>query len=268
MSKRFAGKVVLVTAGGSGIGEATCEAFAREGASLMIADVNQPQGEAVAERLRGGGADKVRFCRTDVTSDEEVERLVRATVESFGGLHIAVNVVGVMHREAAGPLLHLNSTVGWDFTVAATLSSMFLSCKYEIAHMIDHGGGSIVNVASVGGVRYVPESGAAYGASKAGVIHLTKFAALSYAEHGIRVNCLAPGVTETPVLRTAAEVLNPDLSPDGALAKFTQEVVTEHAIKRMVQPSEQANAVLWLSSEEAAMVTGLVLAVDGGYMAR
>ena len=263
---RFSNKSVLVTAGGSGIGEATCEAFVREGARLMIADINAESGGAVAARLRAAGGD-VHFVRADVTSEEEVERLVSDTVSRLGGLQIAANVVGLAHAESIGPMIHESTAYGWDQTIAGTLRSVFLCSKHEIAHMIGHGGGAIVNVSSCAGFRYIPESGAAYASAKAAVAHFSKFAALSYAQYGIRVNSLAPGVTVTGAFPYHAEATYPELSPEDALKKYIDVVTARHAIKRGVKPGEQANAILWLCSDEAEMVTGHIMSVDGGLAA-
>lgn len=257
-SQRFADKVVLVTAGASGIGAATVEAFAREGARVMVSDINAPAGEAMAERLRTGGTD-ARFVRADATVEEDIARLIRSTIETFGALHVAANVVGDVHPEAAGPEFHQQSLAGWDATLAVSLRSTFLSMKHEVAHMIEHGGGAICNVTSLAGLLHVPESGAAYAAAKAGVIRLTKFAAISYAERGVRANCVAPGVTPTPAYYKAG--------PEGA-KMLIERMLEGHAIKRIIEPGEQAAAILWLCSAEAAMVTGQVLAVDGGWTAR
>jgi NAD(P)-dependent dehydrogenase (short-subunit alcohol dehydrogenase family) len=258
MSQRFADKVVLVTAGASGIGAATVEAFAREGARVMVSDINAAAGEAMAERLRAGGTD-ARFVRADATVEQDIARLIRSTVEAFGALHVAANVVGDVHPEAAGPELHQQSLAGWEATLAVSLRSTFLSMKHEIAHMIEHGGGAICNVTSLAGLLHVPESGAAYAAAKAGVIRLTKFAAIHYAERGLRANCIAPGVTPTPAYYKAG--------PEAA-KMLIDRMLEGHAIKRVIEPGEQAAAILWLCSAEAAMVTGQVLAVDGGWTAR
>jgi NAD(P)-dependent dehydrogenase (short-subunit alcohol dehydrogenase family) len=258
MSERFTNKVVLVTAGASGIGAATVDAFAREGARIMVSDINAVGGEAMVERLRSGGIE-ARFLRADATVEEDVERLIRTTVETYGALHVAANVVGDAHPGAAGPEFHMQSLLSWEATLAVSLRSVFLSMKHQIAHMIDHGGGAICNVTSLSGLLHVPESGAAYAAAKAGVIRLTKFAAINYAQRGIRVNCIAPGVTPTPAYYKAG--------PEGA-KMLIERMLEGHAIKRVIEPGEQAAAILWLCSNDAAMVTGHVLPVDGGWTAR
>ena len=253
----FTDKTALVTAGSAGIGAATVEAFAQQGANVMIADVNQTAGQAMADRLTESGY-KAAFIHTDATDEEAMEAAIRKTVETFGGLHLAANIVGYAHPEAMGPEFHLQSVLGWDETFSFTLRSTFIAMKHEIAHMVNHGGGVICNVASLAGLLYVPDSGVAYGAAKTGVIRLTKFAAVNYADRGIRVNCIAPGTTPTE----AFQKIGP--GADALIAKL----VDEHAIKRPIEPSEQAEAISWLCSDSASMITGHVLPVDGGWQAK
>ncbi len=257
MAGRFEGKVALVTAAGAGIGAATADAFARQGASVMLSDINAAAGEAHAEALRSEGC-KAQFLRCDATNEEEVQALVRKTVETFGGLHIAGNIVGDAHPQASGAEFHLQSLESWEHTFAVSLRSVFLSMKHEIAHMIDNGGGAIANVTSLAALSYVGVSGAAYSASKAGVIRLTKFAAVTYAERGIRVNCIAPGVTPT-------EAYNKGGVEMGQMV--INLLLPFQAIKRPIATSEQATAIAWLCSDEASMITGHTLPVDGGWMA-
>jgi NAD(P)-dependent dehydrogenase (short-subunit alcohol dehydrogenase family) len=259
MQKRFDGKAVLVTAAAGGIGEAAAIGFAKEGASVMLSDINAEAGEAAAQRLRDEGA-TAEFIQADGTAEADVERIVNATVEKFGGLHIAANVIGEAIGDAAhGPEFHTQSVAGWDGTMAVCLRTAFLGMKHQIAHMIENGGGSIVNVASMAGMAFVPESGAAYSAAKAGIIHLTRFAAVQYAERGVRVNCVAPGVTPTNAYYKAG----PEMAE-----MIINRMLQEQAIRRPIEASEQAAGMLWLCSDDAAMVTGHTLPIEGGWNAR
>lgn len=258
MTGRFAGKVALVTAAADGIGAATARAFAENGACVILADINVERGEQRAEALRGAGY-QVRFVKTDATSEEEVEAVVRRTIEIFGGLHLAANVVGDAHPEAAGPEFHQQSLAGFDHTISMCLRTTFLCLKHQIAYMVDHGGGAIANVTSLAGMLYNGWGGAGYGAGKAAVIRLTKFAAVSYADRGIRVNCIAPGVTPTRAYYKSG--------PEYARTLIDEQVVNQ-PIRRAIEPSEQAAGIMWLCSDDAAMVTGHVLPIDGGWTAQ
>ena len=258
MSLKFENKVALVTAAADGIGKATAEAFAAQGAAVMLADINAELGEASAKQLRDGGANAA-FFKVDGTLEDEVAALVQHTITTFGGLHLAANIIGDSRGDAHGPELHNQSLEGWEDTVAVSLRSTFLCLKHEIAHMIEHGGGNIVNVSSIAGCRYIPEGGAAYGAAKAGVVQLTKFAAVTYADRGVRVNCIAPGTTPT----AAFEKGGPE-----AAKMLTERMLEGHAIKRVIKTSEQAAGIAWLCSDEASMITGHMLPIDGGWMAR
>lgn len=253
----FSNKVALVTAAGAGIGAATAEIFAARGAQVMLSDINAEAGQAMADKLSARGH-SVAFKRADATKEDDIAALVAATTDRFGGLHIAANVVGDAHRNAAGPEFHEQSLEAWDFTMAVSLSSVFLSMKHEIAHMLAHGGGSIVNVASLAGMLYVGASGAAYAAAKAGVVRLTKFAAVSYADRGVRVNCIAPGVTPTEAYNKAGKEVG---------QMVIDQLLAYQPIKRTIATSEQAEAIAWLCSDSASMVTGHVLPVDGGWTA-
>ncbi len=256
--ENYSGKIVLVTAAGAGIGAATAEGFARRGARVMLSDINAETGEAMAEKLRGEGQD-VAFQQADATQEQDVEALVARTVRDFGGLHVAANVVGDGHRDAAGPDFHTQSLESWEYTQAVTLRSVFLSMKHEIAHMIAHGGGAICNVTSLAAHLYVGAAGAAYAASKAGVTQLTRFAAVSYADRGIRVNCIAPGVVPTDGYNKAGKEMG---------QMVIDMLLPNQPINRLIEPSEQADAIAWLCSEHAAMVTGHMLPIDGGWTAK
>jgi NAD(P)-dependent dehydrogenase (short-subunit alcohol dehydrogenase family) len=258
MSGAFAGKVGLVTAAAAGIGAATAEAFARQGARVMLADIDRERGETVAAAIRSQGYD-AQFQYADATNEAEVQALVHNIVQRFGGLHLAANIVGDAHQDAAGPEFHLQSVESWNHTLAVSLRSTFLCLKHEISYMIQHGGGAIANVTSLAGLLHVPESGAAYAAAKAGVVRLTRFAAVTYADRGVRVNCIAPGVTPTEAYNKAG----PEMG-----RMIIERLLPNQPIRRTIATSEQAAAIVWLCSDAASMVNGHVLPVDGGWTAR
>lgn len=255
MPQQFSGKIALITAAGSGIGAATARAFAEAGASLIIADFNRQALTASGEALRQTGAPVVeQLC--DCTDEQQVKALVALAVASYGRLDIAVNVVGGALGDAPGPDFHSQSTQGWRDSIALTLDSTYLGMKYQVAQMLENGGGNIVNVSSMAGLSYVPTGGIAYAAAKAAIIHMTKFTASSYGERGVRVNCIAPGITQTPAIDQMVE----------AHPGYIDAILASQAIKRLIKPSEQAAAILWLCSDAAAMVTGHCLQVDGGWL--
>lgn len=258
MAERFTGKVALVTAGADGIGAATARAFAADGAAVVLADINDALGEEQAEALRAAGF-AAHYVHADATDEEQVAALVRQTVERFGGLHLAANVVGDAHPDSAGPDLHTQPVSAFDHTITMCLRTTFICLKHEIAHMVDHGGGAICNVTSLAGMIHNGFGGAGYGAGKAGVIRLTKFAAVSYADRGIRVNCIAPGVTPTRAYYKFGD--------DYAKVLIGEQVINQ-PIARAIGCDEQAAGIAWLCSDEAAMVTGHVLPIDGGWTAK
>ena len=246
----FTGKVVLVTGGATGIGRATSLAFARQGATVVIGDVDDQAGETVRLIEEAGGTGS--FVRTDVTVAADVERLVTTTVDTHGGLHVAFNNAGIL--PPTGPLID-QSEADWDKTIAVDLKGVFLALKYEIAHMVDHGGGAIVNTASVAGVIADPGM-APYVAAKHGVIGLTKAAALDYATAGVRVNALAPGLVATGM--TKGWLDDPEMR---------EIVVAGSQLGRPAEPEEIAGLVLYLTSDLSSYVTGGVYLVDGGQTA-
>jgi NAD(P)-dependent dehydrogenase (short-subunit alcohol dehydrogenase family) len=247
----LAGKIALVTGGGSGIGRATSLAFADAGASVMVADINRDGGtESVAMiRDRGGNAE---FIETDVSVTDQVDTMVAATVERFGRLDCAFNNAGIGGRWAT--LLDYDEQT-FDQVIAVNLKGVWLCLKAEIRAMLAQGGGVIVNTASVAGLVGTPRI-PAYGASKHAVVSLTKSAALSYAKQGIRVNAVCPAFIDTPMVDSLVE-MEPDLA----------DVVHAQPIGRIGQPEEVAATVIWLCSDAASFVTGVALPVDGGSMA-
>lgn len=246
----FTGKVVLITGGATGIGRATALAFARQGAAVVIGDVDDRAVETVELIEQAGG--KGLFVRTDVTVAAQVEHLVKSTVETFGSLDVAFNNAGIL--PPTGALLE-QSEEDWDKTISVDLKGVFLALKYEIAHMVGAGGGSIINTASVAGVIADPGM-APYVAAKHGVVGLTKAAAIDYASAGVRVNALAPGLVETGM--TKGWLDNPEMRA---------VVVAGSQLGRPAQPEEIAGMVLYLASPMSSFATGGVYVVDGGQTA-
>lgn len=252
MNIRFDGKVVLVTAGASGIGEAIVEAFGDAGATVIISDINDEAGMALADRLKERGV-PAEYVHSDMTSEAQAQALVEHVVAAHGRLDILVNGVGnIGGGDRPGLMLHEMSAQQWLGTMDVSLTSTFLGMKYALVPMKAQGGGAIVNIASQAGLHVQLEASPAYGSAKAGVIHLTRIAATAYGPSGIRVNAVAPGLTLTP---TVARVLSPELQ---------KQMVAHYPLRRPTLPSEQADAVLYLASDRASMVTGHVISVDGG----
>jgi NAD(P)-dependent dehydrogenase (short-subunit alcohol dehydrogenase family) len=251
--RQFEGRVALVTGAGTGIGRAAALSFAREGARLAIADIDETEAAETERRCVLLGAQVLRI-RADVAVTAEVERMVAGTVERFGRLDCAFNNAGISGALAA----HADSSEeNWDRVVGINLKGVWACMKYELRQMLAQGGGAIVNTASVMGMvgsAFTP----AYVASKHGVLGLTKSAALAYAAAGIRVNAVCPGYVETPLIAKVFDT-RPELRP---------QVVARHPAGRLGTPEEIAAAVLWLCSDAAAFVNGHGLAADGGYLAQ
>jgi NAD(P)-dependent dehydrogenase (short-subunit alcohol dehydrogenase family) len=247
----LAGKIAVVTGGSSGIGRAAVLALAREGARVMVASRRTAESEETV-RLAAEAGGQARFIRTDVTQREEVEALIQKTVEVWGRLDCAFNNAGITGEMARTADC---TEENWHRTLAANLTSVWLSMKYEIRQMLKQGGGVIVNNASVAGLVGM-RGGPAYSASKGGVIQLTRTAALEYAKTGIRVNAVCPGYIETPLLEPYA---NPDLEA------FIRRI---QPMGRLGTAEEVAGAVVWLCSDAASFVTGHPLVIDGGMLAQ
>jgi NAD(P)-dependent dehydrogenase (short-subunit alcohol dehydrogenase family) len=247
-NQKFTGKVAFVTGAGSGIGRATALAFAREGANVVVADISEENSRETARLIEAQGS-QVLAVRCDVTQSEDVKTALDKTIEKFGRLDFAFNNAGVEQKNAATADIEEDE---WSRIVDTNLRGIFLCLKYEIPLMLKQGG-AIVNTSSGAGVIGI-KGGAAYAASKHGVIGLTKSAALDYAAHNIRVNAVAPGYIATPMMDRFT----------GGTAEGREKVVSEEPIGRMGNPGEIADAVLWLCSDASSFIVGHTLVADGG----
>lgn len=242
-------RVALVTGGASGIGRAAALALAGREHIVVVADLQEEAGASIVAELREAGADAL-FVHAEVSNPSNVEEAVRVTESSYGRLDVAVNAAGI-----GGPtaITHLYEEQAFDQVVAINLKGVWLAMKYEIAAMVESGGGAIVNVASGAAVVGVPTM-AAYVASKAGVIGLTRTAAVEYAPVGIRVNAVNPGVIDTPMVRQL------EVAGGGA----TEAAASATPMGRVGTPSEVGEVIAFLCSSQASYVTGTVVPVDGG----
>jgi len=244
----FSDKVALVTGGSRGIGRATAVLFAQSGAKVVIGDVD-PAGDETVEAIKRNGGEAI-FVKTDVRDESEVKNLIATAVKTYGGLNFAFNNAGVLPPTVA--LVEMEEST-FDRTLAVDLKGVFLCMKHEIAHMLQSGGGAIVNNASIAGL--IAEPGvSAYIAAKHGVIGLSKAAAVEYATKGIRINALAPGLVNTAM--TKAWFDDPNMS-----AYF----IANTPIGRVSQPAEIAGTVLFLCSDLASFAVGQTFVIDGGY---
>jgi NAD(P)-dependent dehydrogenase (short-subunit alcohol dehydrogenase family) len=249
------GKVAIVTGAAMGMGEATARVFAAAGARVLVSDINEELGVAAVERIeRDGGT--ASFCRTDVSRAADAEQMVRAAVERYGRLDCAVNNAAV--TPDTHPIAELDEQE-FDRILAVDLKGVALCLKYEVGQMLEQGGGgAIVNIGSVSSFRPQPNN-AAYTAAKHGVIGLTKVASLENAPLGIRVNTVAPGAIDTPMIRGALETVG---------MTETEFAPVISLLGRFGRPEEVAQASLWLCSDQSSYVTGAVLSVDAGYTSR
>jgi NAD(P)-dependent dehydrogenase (short-subunit alcohol dehydrogenase family) len=247
------GKVAMVTGAGAGIGRASALAFAREGAAVAVVDVDENSARGTAQEIEhAGGRALVAVC--DISEASDVAACVRSTVAEFGGLHCAHNNAGV--EDPVG-LTHELDAAAWDRVLGVDLRGTWLCIKHEVAHMLEHGGGSIVNTASV--LSHVAQQRVpAYVSAKHGVLGLTRVAALDYADRGIRVNSISPGVIRTALVERTIE----------AGAMTAEQYAALQPMGRMGLPEEVAEAAVWLCSDRASFITGSDLAVDGGFLVR
>lgn len=247
-------KVALVTGASSGIGRATALAFAQSGVKVVLADISVEAGESVAAEISKETGVPTSFVKCDVSRSAEIERMVRHAVERFERIDYAFNNAGSEGIQAATAEC---SEENWDRTVAIDLKGTWLCMKYEIPQMLKQGGGAIVNCSSIAGLVGFPNL-PAYVASKHGVIGLTKTAALEYAKQNIRVNAVCPGVIHTPMIDRFV----------GGNVEAIKALTAGEPIGRIGEPSEIAEAVLYLCSSRASFITGVAMPVDGGWVAQ
>jgi NAD(P)-dependent dehydrogenase (short-subunit alcohol dehydrogenase family) len=251
--RKLEGKVAVITGAASGMGRGTAIRFASEGASVVIADLNQAGGESVVRECKENGGNAI-FQKTDVSSEEQIKAAIDRTVSEFGRLDVTFNNAGL--GGALGPLEQITSA-DWDRTFAILLRSVFFGIKHSVPAMRKAGGGSIISTASVAGLR----GGAGpivYSVAKAGVVHLTKCAAIDYGREHIRVNAICPGGINTPLVS--------GLMPGGEAAT-AQFLKTIQPIPRAGTPDDIAGMALYLASDDSEWVTGTTMVVDGGLMA-
>jgi NAD(P)-dependent dehydrogenase (short-subunit alcohol dehydrogenase family) len=243
----FKDKVVIVTGASSGIGKATVQLFAQHQATVVIADINERDGQKVATEISQANG-SATFCPCDVAKPEQVESLVKFAVDTYGGLNVIVNNAGIVGEVA--PIADL-SIEGWQKVVDVNLNGVFYGIKYAVPAILSSGGGAIVNLASVLGQVSVPNV-SGYITSKHAVVGLTKTAAQEYSAQGIRVNAVGPGYIDTPLLSDDDEQW--------------EERVSLHPIGRRGVASDVAELIVWLASDKASFCTGGFYPVDGGYL--
>ena len=246
---RIANKVAVITGAARGMGRATAQRFAQEGAKLVLNDRDQAPLDELVQTLKANGAEVIGVAG-DVASEADVKRLMQEAVTAFGGIDILVANAGIIpEADLASATVDL-----WDHTMAVDGRGMFLSCKYAAAEMVKAGHGSIVCLSSIS--AFAGQKGqAVYGPAKFVASGLTKHLAIDLASQGVRVNAVAPGTIDTPAV-------------SGLGKEGIEKVVSMHPLGRMGKPEEVANAILFLASDEASFITGAVLPVDGGYLAQ
>ena len=252
---RLSGKVAIITGAGAGIGRATALLFAKEGAKVVIADCDSESGAETVGIIREDGGEAA-FVQVDVSKADDAEKMARKTVEMYGKLDILVNNAGIYMQANAVEMMEED----WDRILDVNLKGVFLCSKYCIPEMIKGGGGSIVNIGSEAGIVGIKNQ-VAYNVSKSGVIALTKSTALDFALDNVRVNCLCPGRTLTPLVE---KVINEAQDPESTRRALEED----RPLERMGRPEEIAAGILYLASDESPYATGSILSIDGGYTAQ
>ncbi|OGN64799.1 MAG: hypothetical protein A3E80_04875 [Chlamydiae bacterium RIFCSPHIGHO2_12_FULL_49_9] len=251
MYKEFSGKVVLITGGSSGIGKACAIQFAKAGAYVVIGERDEAKAVRTVKEIQSMGKEAT-FIHADVSKSKDVESMMNRTMKKYGALHYLVNNAGIEGTPFIKTADYEEAI--WDKVIAINLKGVWLCMKYAIPPILQSGGGAIVNVASFAGLKASKTGGAAYTASKHGVVGMTKSTALEYAASNLRVNAVCPGIIDTP---NARNILGNDFSKAGQI----------HPMGRIGTSEEVADAVLWLSSNQSSFITGASLPIDGGLQA-
>jgi NAD(P)-dependent dehydrogenase (short-subunit alcohol dehydrogenase family) len=261
MTVKLKDRVAITTGAGQGIGEATAKRMAVEGAKVVVSDINEETGQAVVQAIRDQGGEAT-FVRADVSNVDDVKALIAAAKDTYGRLDVLHNNAGVHETNftAEAQSTELTEEI-WDKVIDINLKGTWMCSKYAAPLLAEAGGGAIVNAASIGGLVGYP-MGAAYGPSKAGVVQLTRVMALELAPQGTRVNCYAPGNTDTPMVSRYY-----DTSPPGEQEMIKQQLLGTHLFGRLGEPAEVASLIVFLASDESSMMTGTCVTIDLGTLA-
>jgi NAD(P)-dependent dehydrogenase (short-subunit alcohol dehydrogenase family) len=254
----FENKIAIVTGGSMGIGEASAKAFAAEGASVVLVDIDADNGNRVAGEINNTGG-KAVFLKADVSNSKEVKKIPEAAIKTFGGIDILHNNAGIQHYGTVAS----TPEEEWDRVLGINLKSIYLCAHYCIPEMMKRGGGTIVNTASVQSFACQPNV-ASYTTSKAGILALTRSIAVDFAAHNIRANAVCPGSVDTPMLRWAANLASNGKNVDELINEWGKH----HPIGRVAKPEEVAQVVLFLAGPRSSFVTGSAYMVDGGLLAK
>jgi NAD(P)-dependent dehydrogenase (short-subunit alcohol dehydrogenase family) len=249
---RLKGKVALITGGGSGMGRAASLLFAREGAKVAAIDVTEASAAETARMIKAAGGEAISL-RADVSDSEDARAMVEETVRAFGGLDVLYNNAGI---EGESGFIAQLSEEAFDRVIAINLRGVWLGMKYALPRIVERGGGAIINTASVAGIVGI-KGASAYCAAKAGVIAMTRVAALEYGRYNVRVNCICPGVIQTPMVDRIA-------GPGGVKPRFIER---SSVFNRVGNADEIAHTALFLASDEAPFATGAPFIIDGGWVA-
>jgi NAD(P)-dependent dehydrogenase (short-subunit alcohol dehydrogenase family) len=247
----FQGKVILITGSASGFGRLLAQEFAKEGASLILSDVSEAQGQEVAKQINAENG-KAIFVKCDVSKAEDVKNMVEMGIASFGKLDICINNAGVAGNSLRTKTHEFEEDT-WDFVMDVNAKGVWLCMKYELPHLLENKGGIIINIASVAGLLAVPGN-VAYAASKHAVIGITKTAAIEYASKNIRVNAVCPAFTDTAMVQNSIMQDN----------EYGQRLVMMNPMRRLGQPEEVTSVIRFLCSEKNSFMNGQAIAVDGG----